>query len=294
MAINLAKNYTDLLDEVYVNASVSAILNSGAEMSRAGVNANEIVYPQISTTGLGDYSRTAGYTDAAVSLEWKTATFNYDRGAKITVDAMDNEESKIGAFALAGSTLMRTKVAPEADAFTFATLAGKAGTTATETLSTAQNFLDALLAAKDVMDAAEVPAEERYLFATTSLVNSLMSLETYKSQQIIATFAAVVPVVQSRFYTAIDLLDGKSSGETAGHYVKHVVDPSKSGDVAGANLNYMICHKPAVLKFDKHVVGDVIPAAANPNADADILKYRKYGLVDVFNNKTKGIYVSHA
>ena len=50
----LAKNYTDLLDEVYKVASVTADLTSDATMSRAGANANEIVYPQITVTGLGE------------------------------------------------------------------------------------------------------------------------------------------------------------------------------------------------------------------------------------------------
>lgn len=134
------------------------------------------------------------------------------------------------------------------------------------------------------MDDEEVPADQRILFATTSLINSLMSLETYKSKQIMDAFAQIIPVAQGRFYTAIDLLDGKSVGEEAGHYAK------ASG---AADINFLIAHKPAVLKFDKHIVSNIIPAASNPDADADIMKYRKYGLVDVFNNKTKGIYVSH-
>ena len=41
------------------------------------------------------------------------------------------------------------------------------------------------------------------------------------------------------------------------------------------------------------LVSNVIPASANPDADADIVKYRKYGLVDVYKNKVAGIYLSH-
>ena len=55
----------------------------------------------------------------------------------------------------------------------------------------------------------------------------------------------------------------------------------------------MIVHKPAVIKYDKHTVSDIIPASSNPDADADISKYRKYGIVDVFQNKVAGIYLSH-
>ena len=95
--IQLAKNYINNLDEVYRLASVTSDLTSDATMCKAGANANEIIYPQITVTGLGDYNRNSGYTSGAVDLQWKTAAFNYDRGTKISVDVMDNEESRTDA-----------------------------------------------------------------------------------------------------------------------------------------------------------------------------------------------------
>lgn len=283
--IALAKNYTSILDEVYCNASVTADLTSDNTMVRAGANANEIIYPQISVTGLGDYSRNSGYTDGSVNLEWKTAKFNYDRGTKISVDVMDNEESRDIAFTMAGAELMRTKVAPEADAFVFATLAGIAGISKATpaTYADATEFLNALIVAKNKMDEDEVPEEGRILYATPTLMNGVMALDTTKSREILNSFTVKKKVPQSRFYTAIDLLDGKSPSEEAGHYKKAT---------EGKDINFMIVHKPAVIKFDKHTVSDIIPASANPSADADIAKYRKYGIVDVFKNKVAGIYMS--
>ena len=284
--IALAKNYTSILDEVYQNASVTADLTSDNTIVRAGANANEIVYPQISVSGLGDYSRNSGYTKGSVNLVWKTATFNYDRGTKISVDAMDNEESRDIAFTMAGSELMRTKVAPEGDAFVFATLAGIEGISKATpaTYADATEFLQALIVAKNKMDEDEVPEEGRILYATPTLLNGVMELDTTKSREILATFAIKKSVPQSRFYTAIDLLDGKSVGEEAGHYKKAET---------GKDINFMIIHKPAIIKFDKHTASDIIPASANPDADADISKYRKYGIVDVFKDKVAGIYLSH-
>ena len=284
--IALAKNYTSILDEVYCNASVTADLTSDNTMVRAGANANEIIYPQISVTGLGDYSRNSGYTDGSVNLEWITAKFNYDRGTKISVDVMDNEESRDIAFTMAGSELMRTKVAPEADAFVFATLAGIEGISKATpaTYADATEFLNALIEAKNKMDEDEVPEEGRILYATPTLMNGVMALDTTKSREILNSFTVKKKVPQSRFYTAIDLLDGKSPSEEAGHYKKAT---------EGKDINFMIVHKPAVIKFDKHTVSDIIPASANPSADADIAKYRKYGIVDVFKNKVAGIYLSH-
>lgn len=284
--IALAKNYTSILDEVYCGASVTADLTSDNSMVRAGANANEIIYPQVSVTGLGDYSRNSGYTQGSVNLEWKTATFNYDRGTKISVDVMDDEESRDIAFTMAGSELMRTKVAPEADAFTFATLAGTAGISVATpaTYADATEFLQALIEAKNKMDEDEVPEEGRILYATPTLMNGVMALDTTKSREILNSFTVKKKVPQSRFYTAIDLLDGKTAGEEAGHYRK---------SATGKDINFMIIHKPAIIKYDKHTASDIIPASANPDADADISKYRKYGIVDVFKNKVAGIYLSH-
>lgn len=284
--IVLAKNYVPLLDEVYKRESVTADLTGDPAMARAGANANEIVYPQIAVTGLGDYDRNSGYTQGTVDFKWQTAKYNYDRGAKLSVDAMDNQETYNLAFGMAGAELMRTKVAPEADAFTFATLAGIDGISKGEAkaLADAKAFLEELLLAKNKMDDDEVPEEGRILYATANLLNGLMMLDTYKSKEILSHFAIKKAVPQGRFYTAIDLLDGKSAGEEAGHY--------KKAD-AGKEINFMIIHKPAIIKHDKHVVSNVIPASANPDADADIVKYRKYGLVDVYKNKVAGIYLNH-
>ena len=281
--IAFPKNYINNLDEVYRLASVTADLTSPASMSKAGTNANEIVYPQISVTGLGEYDRNSGYTTGAVDLKWKTVAFNYDRGTKITVDVMDNEESRNLAFGMAGATLMREKVAPEADAFTFATIAALDNISKTQgTIDNATQFLDALLTAWTKMDEDEVPQEGRMLYATATLLNSVMTLDTTKSREILAKFGVKKVVPQARFYTVIDLLDGKSGGEEAGHY--------KKAD-AGNDINFLIIHKPAIIKFDKHVASNIILASSNPDADADIIKYRKYGLVDAYANKRAGIYL---
>ncbi len=283
--IALAKNYISILDEVYRNASVTSDLVSDASMMRASANVNEVIYPQIEVGGLGDYDRNSGYTSAGVKLQWKTTRFNYDRGAKLEVDTMDNQESMNLAFTRAGATLQRERVAPEADAFTFATICGFEGITMREEdLSDAQAFLKSLLEAKNTMDEDEVPEEGRILYATPTLLNGVMALDTTKSREILASFPIKKKVPQARFYTAIDLLDGRTEGQETGHYRK--ANEAK-------DINFMIIHKPAIIKFDKHIANDIIPAALNPNADGDILKYRKYGLVDYYKNKAAGFYVSH-
>ena len=287
MAITLAKNYIDLLDEVYKNASCTSDLTANPTLVRAGSNAKSVLYPMISLKGLGDYTRNSGYTDGAVDVSWTELTFSYDRGTKISVDTMDNQESFNIAFGRAGAELMRTKVVPEADAYTFARLAGTSGiskVSAGITYADGAAFLTALINAQSVMDEDEVPYENRILYTTPTLLNLVMALDTTKSREVLSSFSKTVKVPQSRFYTAIDLLDGKSENEQDGGYKKAT---------AGKDINFMIVHKDAVIKIDKHIVSNVIDPANNPNADSYILKYRKYGEVDVVQNKKAGIYLSH-
>lgn len=289
--IELSKNYVPLLDEVYKKAALTSVLDSDPTTAQMGANANEIKIPKLTMDGLGDYSRNGGYTSGDVNLVYETVAFNYDRGRKLSVDYLDNEETAEVAFGKLNAEFLRTKVAPEGDAFTFAQIAGKSGiSTATGTL-TAADVISALATAVDQMTDDEVPEENRILFITSALNGMIRDLDTTKSREVMAAFSQKIVVPQSRFYTAIDLFDGKTSGETAGGYRKHV--STGANDVAGKDINFMIVHKPAIIKFNKHVANNIITPDENQEADAYMLKYRKYGLVDVYENKVAGIYVHH-
>lgn len=280
----LASNYTDLLDEAFKKESVTAQLSGDPAFVREGADAKTIYYPEMTTGGLGDYSRNTGYPDGGVSLVWKSAEFNYDRGTRILVDAMDDQETFNLAFGKAGAELQRTRVAPEADAFTFAKLNSLTGVQkpTAANLAGADAFLAALLEAINAMDDEEVPDENRYLYATPALVNSLMAMDTYKSKEVIAQFAQVTKVPKSRFLSAIDLLDGTSQNETVGHY-----KPAEGATY----LNFAIVHKPSLIKYDKHIANHLLAPGQHPLSDGYVLMYRKYGIVDVYENQRKGVYI---
>ena len=281
--IQLAKIYTNLLDEVYQQNALTAVLESDASLARAGANANEIVIPKISMDGLADYSRNSGYVNGDVNLTWETVKFNYERGRAFTVDDMDNEETQNIAFGRLAGEFIRTKVIPELDAFRFATYAATTGAgTATGTLATGADVIAALRVATSAMDEAEVPMENRYLFITPTLYGLIQDMDNTKSREVLSRFASVTQVPQTRFYSAIELLDGKTGGEEKGGYKK----------AEGATeLNFEIIHKPATLQFTKHAVPKIIPPMQNQDADAWKYGYRNYGLCDTYENKAAGIYV---
>jgi len=218
----LIQKYIALLDEVYKQASKTADLEAAAETIRQGNNTNEILIPKMDMDGLGDYSRTDGYADGSVSLEWETKQFNYDRGRKFSVDAMDNEETAGLSFGRLSSEFIRTKVAPELDAWRFAVYASKAGTVKSEALTTGETVCNAITVANNTLDEAEVDSEGRLLYITPTLMNVIDALDTYKSKEMLKKFSKIITVPQTRFYSAISLLSGKSgtTDETIGGYVK--------------------------------------------------------------------------
>lgn len=290
-AITKFKTYIALLDEVYKQASLTADLDSDSTLVKAGANANEIIIPKISMDGLADYSRNSGYVKGDVTLTNETVTFNYDRGRKFSVDNMDNEETVGIAFGKLSGEFIRTKSAPEQDAFRFATYAGATGISkvaAGATLSSGNDVLTALITAQNKMDEDEISPENRILYITPTLYNLAINVDTTKSKAVLDGFAKIVKVPQSRFYTAIDLKDGttKSEGvdETAGGYAKAS---------AGKDINFMVIQKSAVIQYPKHTVNKVVSPEENQTDDSWLFFFRAYGLADVYENKAAGIYLHH-
>ena len=193
--IALFKKYIDLLDEVYKQGSLTADLDGDTTLVQAGANANEIIIPKMEMDGLADYSRNGGYVTGSVTLTNETVKFNYDRGRKFSVDAMDNEETAGVAFGKLSSEFIRTKVVPEQDAFRFATYSAVAGiSSASGTLANGEAVLAALVAAQSKMDEDEVPQDQRYLYITPTCYNAVNAVDTTKSREVLASFAKITKV----------------------------------------------------------------------------------------------------
>lgn len=279
----LIQKYVDRLDAVYAKASCTADLEADPETVRMGSKANEVLIPKMDMDGLGDYSRTDGYAAGAASLEWQTKTFDYDRGRKFSVDAMDNEETASLAFGKLAGEFVRTKVAPELDAYRFAKYTSLAGTTKSEDIADATALCAAVNRALTELDEAEIPAEGRLLYICPALHNGVNELDTYKSKAMFAEFSKIIRVPQKRFYSAVDLLSGRTDDEFTGGY---------RTSEGGKKINFMIIHPQTVIQITKHRVNKTIAPEANQSADAWLHFFRSYGLAEVYDNKKMGIYSS--
>jgi hypothetical protein len=287
MAIALAKKYLPLLDEVYKKASVTSILDAPSQIVRESLNAKEILLPSIVLEGLANYNRATGYDAGDVTLTWETHQFTQDRGKSFIVDAMDNAETIDVAFGAVSGQFVRTKVAPEIDAYRFATMASKAGGNASAVL-TKDTALQAIDVGLEALVEAEVPEENIVIFVSPKVKTFLKQSNLITRQFVTNVGTAelnrevetldgklVITVPQSRFYSAITIgADG---------YVKDAED--------GEDINFLIADANAVLGIVKHAPLRVFTPEENQDADAWKFNYRLYHDLFVPANKVDGLYV---
>ena len=284
-SIALFTKYLNQVDFLYSETSKSAILDGNNAIVSMAKGCNEMKFPKITVDGLSDYSRTTGYETGDVSVEFESKKPNYDRGIKFNIDEMDDEETDGIMLGNTLGLLEKDKVAPEIDAFRFATYASAIGisTVAPADLTTGEAVLNALVTATAQMDNDSVEMNDRVLFITPPLLLAAENVDTTKSKAILSRFSSIVQVPQSRFYTAIDLKS--KTADSATGYAK----------ASGAkNINFMIISKSAVIQFTKHVFNKPLSPDNNPDGCGWVIRYRKYGIAEVYDNKKKGIYLHKA
>lgn len=272
-----------LLDEVYKAAAKTSVLDGNPELARQGANADELIIPKIDMDGLGDYDRNTGYTMGDVTFSNETVKCNFDRGRMFTVDNVDNMDTAGMAFGRLASEFIRTKVVPELDAFRLATYAGVHGADVTQRAAAyadGEAVRKAIAAKYDAMTDAEVPETDRHLFITPALAGMIRDMDNTKSKELLGKFASIQEVPTTRFYTAIEQLDGKAGAGAKGGFKKAST---------GADLCFMIIHKGAVIQYPKHVAPKVVSPDQNQDADAYKFGYRNVGIADAYENKAAGI-----
>jgi hypothetical protein len=291
--IALAQKYLPILDEVYKQSAKTSFLDA---QDVRFINANTVQLFKMEMDGLGTYNRSTGFVTGDVKGEWESMVLTQDRGRAFIVDSMDNEETIGMAFGKLAGEFIRTRVAPEIDAYTFATLAGTSdilGTNGNITVGTT-DVAPLIENATEAMDAEEVPDTGRVIFMSETCYNAMKqkidrqlanengvntNVETYNGMRIIR-------VPQARFNTKITLYDGTTDGQEAGGFIVP--------DSSSYKINFMIVHPSAVIKVAKHVLPRIFSPQEYQQADAWKFDYRIYHDVFVEENKVKGIYLHRA
>ena len=269
--IELMKQYVPLLDKVYAKTALTSVLDS-SDVVRQGANAKEILVPKISMDGLADYDRKSGYVDGDVTLEYETLFCDYDRGRKFKVDALDNQETANVAYGQLAGEFIRTKVAPELDAWRFSKYAGVSGIgTASNAYADGKAALKGLRAGRDTIANAEADLATCYLFINPALRGAIDDLDTTASRAAMNGFAGIVEVPATRFFSKVTL--------------------GANGFTGSAPINFAIIDKQAVQQYQKHVAPKSFTPDQVQDADAYVYTYRTVGLASVFDNKKAGVYI---
>lgn len=276
--IALRKAYSTMLDEVYKLASLTAVLDGPNELVKEGANANEILIPKMTMSGLANYNKQTGYVAGDVTLEYETKKCDYDRGRMFTVDAMDNIESAGVAFGRLSGEFIRTQVVPELDAWRLSKYAGYAptGNKVAAAIADGKGGIAAIRTAKTAIKNAEAKPETCYMFISADLKGEIEDLDTTASKKVMEGWAGVIEVPSGRFFDKIALTANGAGGFTT---------------TTGKAINFLIVDKNAVIQNQKHTVSKIITPDANQDADAWKFGYRTVGIAEAKDNKKVAIYV---
>lgn len=195
----------------------------------------------------------------------------------------------------------------------------------------AEDILEDLRTVTSAMDEKQVTLGSRILFITLTLkgvLDDFSYANPNRSNRVLERFSRIAEVPQVRF----DLLSGDNdqfgyrkraatyelttdtevdsnktyytrsgSGTSASPYVyTEVASPVKANlgthyemtTTPGLDISFMVVERSAVIKFDKHVASRVSSPDELEALDSYMMKYRKYGIVELFDNKLDGVYVS--
>lgn len=302
--IELVTKFLPMLDEQYKMEAKSSVLDVLPEFVQMTNDAKKVKIAKMRVDGLATYSRANGFTAGTADLVWEEHEFTQDRGRAIQIDNMDNTETFGLAFGRLAGEFQRTKVIPEIDAYRFSTYFKNAGTK-TEINIASGEILKFIDDADAQMDDDEVPEEGRILFVNPTIYKLMMN-DPDISKSINVTSVPgminkkfyeynghlIVKVPSTRFYTNIELLDGKTEGQESGGYKA----------AAGAkSIGIMLIHPSAILQLSKRRIARIWAPTreqaagtdgVNPNADAWKFDFRVYHDAWTLDEKLKGVYAA--
>lgn len=297
--LEYSKIFQTELDKMAIQEMVTGWMdaNSGQIKYNGG---KEVKIPKLSVDGLGDYGRTGntGFVDGSIQFSYETKTMKQDRGRSFSIDANDVDET--GFVVTAGAIMgefQRTRVIPEIDAYRLSALSA--------------------LALEDNKKYSYVPAKDTIIEEIKLGIKKIRQ-QGYNGQLVIhITYDAMmevemaalgklsyvsfnaggidtkVPAIdgcalietpENRMYSAIQLYDGKTSGQEAGGY-------ARAGN--GIQMNFIILPKTTPIAITKQDNMRIFDPQTNQKANAWAMDYRRYHDLWVKDNTTNSIYVNY-
>lgn len=300
--ISYAQILQNALDKQMVHESLTGWMDANAGQVKYN-GGKEVKIPQLSMDGLANYDRQAdsGYTKGSIKYEYKTYTMTQDRGRKFQIDSQDVDETN---FVLTATTIMgefqRTKVIPEVDAYRLSKLATTAmGVANDENVEYGYTVANSTVIAK-IKKGIKTLREKCHNGTLVIMCNydtQLAIEEAALGKLASVSFSQggintkvpaidgcpIIPVPQNRLYSAIQLYDGSTSGQTTGGYIKAT---------SGLDVNFLIMPLDLPLAVTKQDIMRIFDPETNQSANAWAMDYRRYHDLWVLESKKEGVYAN--
>lgn len=288
---NCIDKFTNRLDKVIAQETVTGDLNMNQDLLGEMSGNGKIEIASIDMDGLATHNRGQGFTKGGISVTWQPYQLQYERDREFNIDVLDDDERAKLVSANAMGEFARTKVVPEVDAIRFAKLTQNAGTTVTKDLSGADETVAAVLEAEQCMEDHGVKLSQCLFYhsaATKKLLRLSNKYQLSAGESPNSNFGTydemkMIGVAGDRFYSAIKLLDGTTSGEERGGY-------EKAED--GKALNFIVMAPEAAAAISKHEKLRYFSPDVNQDDDAHKWQYRLYHDLIVYLKK-RGLIYAH-
>ncbi|AEE91201.1 conserved protein of unknown function [Tepidanaerobacter acetatoxydans Re1] len=297
--LEYAKLFMQQLDKQVVAQATSGWMEANAGLVKYN-GGNECKIPMIDMDALGDYDRTNGFVDGAVTLEYQTKTLTQDRGRTFQLDRMDVDETNFVATAAnVMGEFQRTHVIPEIDAYRYSSIATQA--IAKSAAVGGYTPADATILAKlkeDIYAIYDVAGEIPLVITMNMQVAAILENSTELAKHLsVIDFTQgdikttvrgidnnpIIKVPSLRMKTKYQFLDGKTSGQEAGGFTP---------DTTAKNINWIITPRTAPIAVSKTDVIRIFEPKVNQKADAWKIDYRKYHDLWIKDNQFKAIRVN--
>lgn len=298
MAINsieTAVKYSGELDKVFVQKSVVGFFADNIFRSKF-VGAKTVILPDIDFHGLVNYDRDNGFARGSLTVANTPFTMQMDRARSMQIDREDMDET--GVANLAGKVLgefVRTKVAPECDAYCLSKLAGLANQNGGVSVPTSTELTKPVALFNKLAQAVREEVgydEELVCFVDGTTYTAMLNDATFNKQVIVSDFK------KGEIDLKVKSIDGVPIIPVASTRMKGVYDfetsPEK-GFVApsdAASIHMIVMPKKGASLVKKTEQMRIFTPEQNLDADAYKFDYRLYYDIFVRKSQAKAIKVA--
>ncbi len=289
-SIETATAYSGELDKLFAQKSVTGIFADNV-LGAKFVGAKTVMIPEADFVGLTDYDRKNGFTSGTITVSNTPYTMTMDRARSLQIDREDLDET--GVAKLAGSILgeyVRTKVAPECDAYVLSKVAKISKDNDNCIKDVTKDPYEAFVEMTTEVSKASGYDSELVAFVESNVyarlcndknVAGLINTAVFKNGEVDTTVktlngVALIPVVSDRMLSGYNFNNTEEGGFTP---------------VSEAKQNYIIvCPKSSVHLVKKTEKMRVFTPEQNPTADAYKFDFRVYYDAFVKNSEVNTIW----